>query len=140
MIFKQWKDVLAGRKTQTRRVVKPGEVLRGDAVYGATGRLKWEVGREYAVQPKRGEAAVGRMRLTAIRREPVQAMTLEDALAEGIFESWPGGPSWYDGADRAYRGAINAYRALWDAINDRPGLRWEDNPQVWVLTFERVGL
>jgi len=29
-----------------------------------------------------------------------------------------------------------AFKALWDSINKKPGTRWADNVEVWVLTFE----
>ena len=72
------RGIVEGRKTQTRRVVKSGEELRqwdvdtpmvyyvddgwcghegpGPACY--PGRVKWVVGRTYAVQPGRGRPAV----------------------------------------------------------------------------------
>ena len=61
MIFQHtWKLILEGKKTETRRPVKPGErTLFSDdtntlMVLGANGRVKWEVGKTYAVQPGRG--------------------------------------------------------------------------------------
>lgn len=72
--------ILAGRKTQTRRLVKPGEYLicadsygegygDGPAIevtslrdrpdkYEMTNYSKWVVGRTYAVVPKRGKPGV----------------------------------------------------------------------------------
>ena len=121
-------------------------------------RVKWEEGRTYAVVPKRGARAVwwrrmaspgrlietiydtkfhpairempdsdllragylqARIKLLAIRQEPLQDITHADALAEGV-------------------GSVEEYRELWDSINNRKGLRWDDNPLVWVLTFEAV--
>lgn len=61
-----------------------------------------------------------RIRITAIRREPLQSITEADALAEGVE-------------------SVEAYRALWESINGKTkGARWADNPDVWVLTFEVV--
>lgn len=31
-----------------------------------------------------------------------------------------------------------AYRALWQSINKKKGVRWQDNPDVWVIEFELV--
>jgi hypothetical protein len=152
MIFKQWKEILEGKKTQTRRVVKPGEVddktlcydsyewpdLRGrvrlpdkiSAIYTGVSqgnlRLKWQVGRTYAIQPGRGQKQVGRIRLTAIRQERVQDISEADVIAEGVeLRSWG-----YDWTKTA------GYAELWDVINTRKPMRWIDNPLVWVLTFE----
>ena len=62
MIFKQIQEIIDGTKTQTRRIVKPGEYspLTGlisvtHAVRTAEDRLKWQTGRDYAVSPGRGK-------------------------------------------------------------------------------------
>src|SRR6056297_1461261 len=73
-IFKQVDEIISGAKTQTRRVVKPGEELHrdswcGDAVvntlsmpmppkYKPRYRTKWQVERDYAVVSKRGTRGV----------------------------------------------------------------------------------
>lgn len=168
MIFKQIADIRSGAKTQTRRIVKPNEVstlVRDDpenetihSVYTCNNtdtmvrycKTKWVVGKDYAVIPKRGQPAIKdiRIRITGIRREPVQAISYHDALAEGIHRNslLPDLPHTlaysYTVGDQvfAFETPQAAYRALWDSINNRPGIRWEDNPQVWVLTFEVVKL
>lgn len=164
MIFKQIPEILSGKKTQTRRVCKESEHLYFWLQIGAPAinevlvypsrRIKWQVGRTYAVVPKRGLPAVWwrpdgvfndwvvrsdypdrewpnrtlaengfsemRIRITAIRREPLQAITEEDAKAEGVE-------------------SVEAYRDLWESINGKTkGARWADNPDVWVLSFELV--
>jgi hypothetical protein len=155
MIFKQIDEILSGQKTQTRRVCKPDETWDGDSgphgqidiiTVCSGGRVKWEVGRTYAVVPKRGQPAVwwkqangrvyqqsdtylhlvgegyreARIRITAIRREPLQSITELDARAEGVA-------------------SVGVYRDLWASINGKTkGARWADSPDVWVLTFEVV--
>jgi len=96
MIFKQWKQVLDGTKTQTRRPVKEGDYYSPppfDCVMGTTWvtanqtepRLKWQVGHTYAVQPP-GKKAVGRTPpLRAIRRERLGDISATDCIAEGIL-------------------------------------------------------
>ncbi len=71
MIFQHtWEQVLAGTKTQTRRLAK--------------GALPpWRVGRSYAVQPGRGKHAVGRILVTAVRREALGRLSARDVRAEG---------------------------------------------------------
>jgi hypothetical protein len=143
MIFKQWQDVLDGVKTQTRRVLKPGEqvvafthngteitllhpaiLARVDgagwsdvaihAVNNASGRSKHVVGREYPIIPKRAEMAVGSFLLEGIRVERLQVISQVDAKAEAVAD-------------------VDAYRSLWESINGKePGSRWEDNPVVLV--------
>jgi hypothetical protein len=179
VIFKQIPEILSGKKTQTRRIVKPDHNWLTPSLEDRTTVLKvwnetlddyvpthgptiYAVGHTYAVVPKRGEAclwwgedengsrysftpqyqqwcaAAGddytayteddlrrdgcapmRIRITAIRREPLQAITEADARAEGVE-------------------SVEAYRELWDSINNRKGARWPDNPWVWVLEFELV--
>lgn len=162
MIFKQIPEILEGRKTQTRRVCKEDERLYWkpqiglgvSAIYEVLVlprlSIKWQVGRTYAVVPKRGQPAVWwyidgngawaeprdlrevnglrqtsgwqplRIRILSIRREPLQAISEADAKAEGVE-------------------SVEAYRALWESINGKTeGARWADNPWVWVLTFEPV--
>lgn len=151
MIFQHtWQQVIGGSKTQTRRLVKPGEYalnvwgtplhddlrigMSGDAdrigmVYHANKRLKWRVGDTYAVQPGRGKKAVGRIRLTAIRQERVNNITESDVIAEGCglrrwwSEDWP---------------QTTGFAELWCSIHTAPGTTWYDNPLVWVLEFEVV--
>lgn len=65
MLFQHtWQRVLSGKKTQTRRLRHNGELLfpsphtrhRADEVKGVEtplGRVKWQVGKTYAVQPFR---------------------------------------------------------------------------------------
>lgn len=80
MIFRQIDEIISGQKTQTRRIKKEKELYLpdlqavaitnvygyraidscGQASYfnGHTDRLKWVVGCDYAVQPKRGRPGV----------------------------------------------------------------------------------
>jgi hypothetical protein len=156
MIFQATLDkVLSGEKTQTRRVVKSGEDIypenrswRGNGEYYTqptevynflTNRVKYQVGKTYAIQPGRGKKAVGRIRITAIRRENLQDITEEDARAEGIdehyFDHAPNykanlRPGWF------YRAA---YADLWDRLYEHfPEKQMGANPEVWVIEFERV--
>ena len=80
--------VLNGEKTQTRRPVKPNE----DAFYDDNGqmiavlhkgRTKWQVGKNYGVQPSRTGKAVARIEIRSIKQESVQSVTDEDARKEG---------------------------------------------------------
>jgi hypothetical protein len=73
MIFQYTlESVLSGKKTQTRRRIKPDK------------KFIYKVGRTYAVQPKRGQPAVARFEAIAIRKQRLGGMTHEEALAEGF--------------------------------------------------------
>jgi hypothetical protein len=76
MIFQHTLDkVLSGQKTQTRRIIRPGEQ-----------RPRWNVGRVYAVQPSRRHKAVARIEITDVRRQRLGEITQEDAQAEGFSD------------------------------------------------------
>jgi hypothetical protein len=164
MIFRQVNEIINGTKTQTRRVVKPGETFsdlrtlynapdaRPATVYTPGDKVKWQVGRTYAVVPKMSKPGVWwapasgewsapehyivndpcwqplRIRITAIRREPLQDISESDAVAEG----YPEVITRYTAATAP----IEWYRELWDSINTRAPYRWDDNPAVWVIEFE----
>lgn len=110
MIFQHtWEKVLSGEKTQTRRIVKDGdvgglekidlhpyaidenpslwlkhpfsEVYRND-------RLLWQIGKTYAVSAGRGKPAIARIRLTEIWKSDVREISSEDVEAEG-FQDMP---------------------------------------------------
>ncbi|HOA23446.1 MAG TPA: hypothetical protein PK801_00170 [Aggregatilineales bacterium] len=132
MIFQvTWQQVLNGTKTQTSRIVKAGEELvMADGPDGEpapavlhNGRIKWQVGRTYSVQPGRNEKAVGYIRLTGIERKRVQALSDDEALAEGA-EPAAGEPP------------LEAFRRVWEDVHGKGA--WEKNPEVWVLSFELV--
>jgi hypothetical protein len=143
MIFQAtWQQVMDGTKTETRRLVKPEHrpIMEGNQVvevhviqppHRLSGiyreRLLWQVGHTYAVQPGRGQKAVARIRLTGIRRERLQDITPEQAYNEGMVHfAAPHIP------------LTLIFARVWDSLHDRPGERFEDNPDVWVLVFEKV--
>jgi hypothetical protein len=61
-----------GRKTQTRRLVKPDEK-----------ECRYQVGKAPAVQPGRGKPASCRITILAVRRERLGAISEKDAKREG---------------------------------------------------------
>jgi hypothetical protein len=77
-----------------------------------------------------------RIRITEIRREPLQAITEADAIAEGckgrtVYTGYTNEDTVdYDMTPR------DEYRDLWNSINGPKS--WDLNPDVWVLTFEVV--
>lgn len=153
MIFSNGLDdkVRDGSKTQTRRLVKendyasrmwrdPVTLIPDDALYKLIsrvkrrGRIKWVVGPTYAIQSGRGKKGNGRFRIVKIRKENVQDISIIDCYAEGVVEVVG---HWDESS-----GNVNVrehFGKMWDSIHKKPGDRWEDNPEVWVLEFELVG-
>jgi len=129
MLFKPYlaEAILQGKKTQTRRLKKPthSTVLKQGRIIAIyqNRRLLWRVGKTYAIQPGRGKKGIGRFHLLSIHQEPLQAITPADVTAEGLT---------------AYPDPTRGFAGLWDDIYTVPGTRWQDNPQVFVLTFELV--
>lgn len=158
MIIKQYLDVIAGRKTQTRRL-----------------KDRYQVGKVYAVVPKMYQYTIHyrclsdgkvqiwndhnqgaptflsmddewmtykplKVRITEKRQEPLQCLTVDDAIAEGVY--WSPQTNLYKAVAHGRTfldfNPIDCYASLWDSINTKKGLRWQDNPLVWVYTFEVV--
>jgi hypothetical protein len=130
--------ILAGAKTQTRRMVRPDDCTPsawkaalgdwfpvevawkdGDSVQAVIGdgpRLRYGVNQTYAVQPGRGKHAVGRIRIVAIRYcARAGDISEDDARAEGFENA---------AQFREVYGRLNGAAAL-----DRP---------CWALTFAVV--
>jgi len=93
MIFQYtWQKVLAGTKTQTRRVAKSSEELwtkeqdgpMPTKVIRRGNKVKWRTGGRYAVQPGRNQKGVGRIELLDIRYQHLGNVTEEEARAEGF--------------------------------------------------------
>jgi len=112
-------------KTQTRRLAMPGDIITSSSgephdhtIFSVerNGRLLYDVGRTYAVQPGRGKHALGRIRLRAIRREPAQDISEDDARAEGFASP-------------------EAFRKVWIEMYGRDAL---ERP-CYVLVIERIG-
>jgi hypothetical protein len=81
-----------------------------------------------------------------VRTEPLQAISEDDAWAEGVCQAVEDagrtafGESCSDEMRRMIVTSIigsgaTAYRWLWESLHDKEGQRWEDNPEVLVLTF-----
>jgi hypothetical protein len=132
------RKVMHSKKTMTRRIISRYEMFYADkdtppTVYvkcpDGKQRIKWQVGRTYAVQPGRGKASIGRVKLLGLFRERLQDISDADVCAElGVAADIRMGRGWLR----------NAFAELWDSINKMPGTRYLDNPKVNALTFELV--
>jgi hypothetical protein len=65
--------ILAGEKTVTRRPVKLEDGGYGGAIFLP---CRYKVGKDYAVQPGRGQKAVARIRILSVERGPLKPLRL----------------------------------------------------------------
>jgi len=158
MIFQHTLDkVLNGTKTQTRRIVQPGDTVlnywrnpissfnAGGCEIGVVkrnGRDLWQAFNSYAVQMGRGKPAVARMLIRYIRREDVRCISHEDVIAEGFGDETEFLKIWIAMHDKS---ALDRYIKSQDGFDrdmylaGRPAERYD----AWALTFavvERVAL
>lgn len=136
MIFqKTIKQVLDHTKTQTRRLVQPGDwgcsENLNSPLYSAVfrnGRLLYKVGKIYAAQPGRGQPAAGRIRLKSIRKERVNEIGEADCFDEGAVPT---------GLITQPIDPVALFRRLWDTIHTGAAA-YEAGPEVWCLEFSLV--
>lgn len=143
MIFSQTTaQVLNGDKTQTRRPARPHDrIMRykesGDhyikGLYNdQMKRMRYQIGKTYAVQAGRGKHSIGRIRLLDIRLESLYDLSLSDAMAEGILPEKDKSVSY---PTSFLLGFIQTWIRLYPTGTV---YAWENNPKVVVLEFERV--
>lgn len=130
MLFKQIliDKIIAEEKNETRRHAKDGETLEFDPdgkiirIRQPTGRIKWEVGRDYAVQPGRGKS-------TYIHEGyPLRILILE-IVAEPLLRIDEGAARKEGFANRS------EFLSYWDKLYGE-GSHWK-NPNLYVLKFEK---
>jgi len=118
------KALLEGRKTETSRIIRPGERLEdfyydgpNQHVYAANDRLVWAtdgwlLDKTYAIQPGRTIKSVGRYRVEAIWRQDVRTLIQAQVEAEGFYEKWDFLLTWTMMHDKTI------YPAMFDAFED----------------------
>ncbi|WP_372775630.1 hypothetical protein [Mangrovibacterium sp.] len=93
------------------------------------------------------------LEITEVKVERLQAISEGDAKAEGI-KLHSGGQHYLDYIAEAYnttqfiyrlRSAKDSFKTLWQLVNERNksfievhGIRWSDNPWVWVVKFKVI--
>lgn len=124
----QREQIIDGTKTQHRFMLSDRNWwLDGNELwheYRSNRQVLIGIGWEYPIRI--GSPELGRIRIIAIRREQLQDMTSQDAVAEGIAR-----------VPYAY-GMRSDVADLWNSFHTKPGTFWEDNPWTCVLAFELV--
>lgn len=126
--------ILAGQKTQTRRVII-NECPQDACPYG-------QPGSRLCIFDFPDPDII--LEITDVRVERVQDITNDEAIAEGAYEVRKVGDdiahaTWtMDGLDWRYDTPREAFAATWDSLYAARGLGWDVNPRVWVVTFKRA--
>ena len=85
------------------------------------------------------EAARLFLRVTDVRTERVNEISNTDCIREGINNECCRVCVHTGGSGCGHCNALwRQFRDLWDSLNAKRGYGWDDNPWVWVYTFERV--
>lgn len=79
------------------------------------------------------EAARIFLRVTDVRVERLHNMTLDDFLSEGVVLR----PEAFNDPDNAYLQARKIFIGIWNPTTDKLEYKWEADPWVWVIEFER---
>ncbi|HLO48761.1 MAG TPA: hypothetical protein VK211_10140 [Kamptonema sp.] len=147
--------ILAGEKTQTRRILHP-KIADKPCPYGVIGDTLWvretfcKVGEELVYKasvPKDftnpgcwqpsifmpREACRLELKIIDTWVEPLNSICEEDAIAEGIIQL-DNGRHFVDGINATK--ASGAFEMLWERINGAGS--WGKNPNVWVIEFEVI--
>ena len=165
MIFQEtWRMVLDGTKTQTRRIVKPGEGPYVLSILAPNGeivavmmparsplekvydrRLKWKVADprlDWFTQAGHGfndgsrGGGSGRVPTYAVQAAR-GGKTLFRIKIKAIRQEHLRDITQEDAVAEGFQ-SVNAFVAAWSRLHNRKGERWADNPKVWCLTFEPI--
>lgn len=78
--------------------------------------------------------------VTEVRRQHLRSISDADSIAEGIERNNPLGSGWRDYEGR-YQCALcprESFASLWATLHDKPGERWQDNPELVAISFVLV--
>ena len=151
------KQLNKGVKSQTRRLMKPQpHYIENLKMWSFQG---WNIEHEeaqrriieqYSKYGQIGEILIVEgstilLRITNIRIERIQDISVRDAMSEGLHNEFDGTKYWYSPSDRkdivleygdhtmTPRPCV-AFKALWNSIYKN----WNDNPWAWAYDFEII--
>ena len=155
------KAIDEGRKTQTRRPLKPQPKYTRSITHSVQRPEEWalsgtmgmiicpygQVGDQLATLQTDSEITekaksfltFTTIEITDIRVERVQEIKKNDVIAEGLLHSKKTGDTWFkskihtDGITRFW---AEAFECLWTSIYGKDA--WERNDWVWVIEFKKI--
>jgi len=119
--------VITGRKTQLRH---PVSVRHAEMISKNIAVPDCPLGTPGDRLTLRTSGAQAETIITTAHCERLQAISDEDAFAEGVVTDRGPGETWYDGKAR------EIFSQHWNRYHRHPAA-WEDDPLVWVLLFQR---
>jgi hypothetical protein len=149
--------ILEGRKTQTRRVIKPQLRINYKCPYGQPGDRLWvretwqcfKPNTEEIINPNTVNIRAlayratnewrGKWRPSIHMPRWASRITLEiTAVRVERLQDIGEVDAMREGDPTCENTHIDWFRALWDSINAKRGYSWESNPWVWVVEFQRI--
>lgn len=85
------------------------------------------------------------LRITDVKTEPIQLLSAEDAIAEGVLcDSYvgnkPASAVWFNYLDQVFDGSLtgpqDSFRTLWSSIHKDSDKQWAANPVVTAYSYE----
>ena len=124
--------ILSGRKTQTRRPVKPQPEKNCDSPYNHNGISRicpyGKNGDLLQIEDPNNTNNV-LIEVTNTFIEPLKDITHHDAIAEGCNPH----------PDNPYMSVNGDIEKLWNEIYGETEFKWENSPWVWVIEFKVIG-
>lgn len=141
----QAEEILYVRETYCELPVKPDGTSSGVTThiyYRADGDLRpkaWQGNWEPSIFMPKAAARIF-LRVTDVRVDRLQNITVEDCKKEGIYDDYKTLTKEYHDLlmSKAY---IETFAKLWDSTikkSDLPIYGWAASPWVWVVEFERI--
>mgnify|MGYP001801103185 FL=1 len=110
--------------------------VNGVGLGGGVGHFKPDKWRPSIFMPY--AACRLKLRITDVRVERLQKISVNQCLAEGIYTERVG-EGWPDYQNGGLGLSLqDSFRTLWDSINKKRGYGWDTNPWVWTVDFERI--